>query len=182
MTFLWSSRRLFSSDMMDFFSAGELALLGLELYAEMAVVAATLMLGYTLLDEALRRDGPRLLAICAVLLILSVAMTALLYAYYGHTFSDLPPPLRLVADSLRWGLPAMVLAVVADVHERALRTQAAAHAEEQSRVQLGRDETNSSWRLLQAQIEPHFLFNTLANVQALGRAARGRRRARMVDT
>src|SRR5688572_22129626 len=42
MTFLWSSRRLFSSDMMDFFSAGELALLGLELYAEMAVVAATL--------------------------------------------------------------------------------------------------------------------------------------------
>ena len=135
MTFLWSSRRLFSSDMMDFFSAGELALLGLELYAEMAVVAATLMLGYTLLDEALQRDAPlRLLAICAVLLILSVAMTALLYAYYGHTFNDLPPPLRLVADSLRWGLPAIVLAVVADVHERALRTQAAAHAEEQSRV------------------------------------------------
>ncbi|MEO7707327.1 MAG: histidine kinase [Caldimonas sp.] len=170
MTFMWSSRRLFSSDMMDFFSPAELAMLGLELYAEMAVVAATLMLGYTLLDEALPLDAPlRLAALCAVLLILSLALTTLLYAYYGHTFNDLPPPLRLFADSLRWGLPAIVLAVVAEVHERAIRTQAAAHAEEQSRVQLSRDETEQQLALLQAQIEPHFLFNVLGSIRRLYR-------------
>ena len=170
MTFLWSSRRLFSSDMMDFFSPAELVLLGLELYAEMAVVAATLMVSYTLLDEALRVDAPlRLATLCAMLLTLSVAMTALLYAYYGHTFNDLPPPLRLFADSLRWGLPAVVLAVVADVHERAIRTQAAAHAEEQSRAQLGRAETEQQLALLQAQIEPHFLFNVLGSIRRLYR-------------
>jgi hypothetical protein len=147
MTFLWSTRRLVSADMMDFFSPAELALLGLELYAEMAVIAATLMLGYTLLDEALADDAPlRLVALCGMLLTLSVALTALLYAYYGHTFNDLPPPVRLFADSLRWGLPAIVLAVVADVHERAIRTQAAAHAEEQSRLRLAATRPSSSSR------------------------------------
>jgi sensor histidine kinase YesM len=170
MTLLWSSRRLFSSDMMDFFSPTELAMLGLELYAEIAVVAATLMLGYTLLDEALPLDAPlRLAALCALLLTVSVAMTALLYAYYGHTFADLPPAVRLFADSLRWGLPAVVLAVVADVHERALRTQVAAHAEEESHVQLSRDETEQQLALLQAQIEPHFLFNVLGSIRRLYR-------------
>ena len=170
MTFLWTTRRLFSADMMDFFSPAELALLGLELYAEMAVVAATLMLGYTLLDEALPDDAPlRLVQLCALLLTLSVALTALLYAYYGHTFKDLPPPVRLFADSLRWGLPAVLLAVVADLHERAIRTQAAAYAEEQSRVQLGRDETEQQLALLQAQIEPHFLFNVLGSIRRLYR-------------
>jgi sensor histidine kinase YesM len=170
MTFLWSSRRLFSSDMTDFFSVAELAALGLELYAEMAVVAATLMLGYTLLDEALPHDASlRLVTLCAMLLTLSFGLTALLYAYYGHTFSDLPPPLRLFADSLRWGLPAVVLAVVADVHERAIRTQAAAQAEEQSRMQLSRAETEQQLALLQAQIEPHFLFNVLGGIRRLYR-------------
>jgi sensor histidine kinase YesM len=170
MTFLWSSRRLFSSDMMDFFGSAELAVRGLELYAEMAVIAATLMLGYTLLDEAMPDDAPlRLVAICALLLVLSVALTALLYAYYGHTFRDLPPPLRLLSDSMRWGLPAIVLAVVADVHERAIRTQAAAHAEEQSHAQLGRAETEQQLALLQAQIEPHFLFNVLGSIRRLYR-------------
>jgi len=170
MTFLWSSRRLFSSDMIDFFSPAELGMLGLELYAEIAVVAATLMLGYTLLDEAMPRGAPlRLAALCASLLTLSVAMTALLYAYYGHTFDDLPPPVRLFADSLRWGLPAVLLAVVAELHERAIRTQAAAYAEEQSRVQLGRDETEQQLALLQAQIEPHFLFNVLGSIRRLYR-------------
>ena len=170
MTFLWTTRRLFSSDMTDFFSNTELALLGLELYAEMAVIAATLMLGYTLLDETLPDDAPlRLVQLCALLLVLSVALTALLYAYYGHTFRDLPPPLRLFSDSLRWGLPAVVLAVVADVHERAIRTQAAARSEEQSRVQLGRAETEQQLALLQAQIEPHFLFNMLGSIRRLYR-------------
>jgi len=170
MTFLWSTRRLFSSDMMDFFSPSELALLGLELYGEMAVIAGTLMLGYTLLDEALPDDVPlRLVALCALLLTLSVVLTALLYAYYGHTFNDLPPPVRLFSDSLRWGLPAVVLAAVAEVHERAIRTQAAAHAEEQSRLQLSRDETEQQLALLQAQIEPHFLFNVLGSVRRLYR-------------
>lgn len=38
---------------------------------------------------------------------------------------------------------------------------------ELARSELSRVETEARWRLLQAQATPHFLFNTLANVQAL---------------
>ena len=170
MTTLWSSRRLLNADMAEFFSLAELAALGLELFVEMAVIAALLMLGYTLLDEALRPDATARLAwICAMLVGLAVVLTTLLYAYYGHTFDDLPPPLRIVSDSLRWGLPAVLLAMVAHLHRRAMRAETAAHAEERAHAQLGVEETEQQLALLQAQIEPHFLFNVLGNVRRLYR-------------
>ena len=170
MTLLWSTRRLFTADIIDFFTPVEIAFLGIELFAEMAVIAAALMLGYTLLDEALPRLARlRLVILCVMLLGLSVVMTALLYAYYGHTFDDLPPVLRLFSDSLRWGLPAVTLAAVAHLHRRAIRTEVAAHTEERSGAQLGLEETEQQLALLQAQIEPHFLFNVLGNVRRLYR-------------
>ena len=119
MTLLWSTRRLFTAEMVDFFTPVEIAVLGVELFAEMAVIAAVLMLGYTLLDEALPAlAGWRLWLITVGLLGLAMVLTALLYAYYGHTFDDLPPPLRVFADSLRWSLPAVMLALVTHVHRR----------------------------------------------------------------
>jgi sensor histidine kinase YesM len=169
-TILVSTRPLLEGDMVDFFTSVEVAILWIELFGEMALVAAVLALGYTLLDEALPPRIPlRLVIVCATLLGLSIVMTVLLYAYYAHGFDHLPPPLRVVADSLRWGLPAIVLAVIADMHQRALQTDAAAHAVERSHEQLGRDETEQQLALLQAQIEPHFLFNVLGNVRRLYR-------------
>ena len=170
MTLLWSTRRLFTADMLDFFTPAEIAFLGIELFAEMAVIATTLMLGYTLLDETLPRLARlRLAVLGAMLLSLSFLMTALLYAYYGHTFDDLPPALRLFSDSLRLGLPAVMLAAVAHMHHRAMRSESAAQAEERSHAQLGQYEAEQQLALLQAQIEPHFLFNVLGNVRRLYR-------------
>ena len=170
MTILVSTRPLSAPDLVGFFTPVEIAFLWIELFAEMAVIAAALVLGYTLLDEGLPQRTPlRLAILCTMLLGLSVVMTVLLYAYYGHGFDQLPPMLRLLADSLRWGLPAVVLAVIADVHYRALQADAAAHAVERSRAELGRDETEQQLALLQAQIEPHFLFNVLGNVRRLYR-------------
>jgi LytS/YehU family sensor histidine kinase len=75
----------------------------------------------------------------------------------------------VLADSLRWGLPAVFLALIADVHQRALQTDTAAHAAEIARAQLQQGESEQQLALLQAQIEPHFLFNMLANVRRLYR-------------
>jgi LytS/YehU family sensor histidine kinase len=75
----------------------------------------------------------------------------------------------MLADSLRWGLPAVFLALIADVHRRALQADSAAHAAELARAQLEQAETEQQLSLLQAQIEPHFLFNMLGNVRRLYR-------------
>lgn len=169
-TVLLSLGALLSPALLDFFSPAEIALAWLEHLAELAVIAIALLAAFTVLDEALPRGMPlRLPFLCAVLLALSALLAVLLHAYYASGFEHLPPPLRMLADSLRWGLPAVFLALIADVHQRALQTDTAAHAAEIARAQLQQGESEQQLALLQAQIEPHFLFNMLANVRRLYR-------------
>jgi LytS/YehU family sensor histidine kinase len=78
--------------------------------------------------------------------------------------------MRLLADSLRFGLPAVFMAVIADVHRRGLQADSAAQAAEVSRAQLEQGDSEQQLALMQAQIEPHFLFNMLGNVRRLYRA------------
>ncbi len=169
-TLLLSLGALLSPALVDFFSPAEIALAWLEYLAELAVIAAGLLAAFTVLDEALPRSIPLRLAVISILLLaVSAVLAVLLHAYYAGGFEHLPPLLRMLADSLRWGLPAVFLALIADVHERALQTDSAAHATELARAQLQQGESERQLALLQAQIEPHFLFNILGNVRRLYR-------------
>ena len=168
-TLLLSLGPLLSLDL-DFFSPAEVALAWLDHLVELAVIAAVLLSAFTMLDQTLPRGLPlRLAVVCVVLLGLSAALAVLLHAYYAGGFEYLPPPLRILPDSLRWGLPAVFLALIADVHQRALQTDSAAHTAEMARAQLEQGESEQQLALLQAQIEPHFLFNVLGNVRRLYR-------------
>ena len=169
-TVLLSLGALLSPALLDFFSPTEIAFAWLEHLAELAVIAVVLLFAFTGLDEALQRSMPlRPVVICAVLLALSAALAVLLHAYYADGFEHLPPPLRISADALRWGLPAVFLALIADVHKRALQIDSAAHAAELARAQLQQGESEQQLASLQAQIEPHFLFNMLGTVRRLYR-------------
>ncbi len=169
-TVLLSLGALLSPALLDFFSPAEIALAWLEHLAELAVIAIALLAAFTVIEEALPRSMPlRLPFLCVVLLALSALLAVLLHAYYASGFEHLPPALRMFSDSLRWGLPAVFLALIADVHQRALHTDTAAHAAEIARAQLQQGESEQQLALLQAQIEPHFLFNMLANVRRLYR-------------
>ena len=163
---------LVSAGLDEFFSPLEVAFAWLEHLLELLVIAAALMAVYALLDEALpRRLRLRLAIVCLALACASMVLTLLLYAYYARGFAYLPPVLRLVADSLRWGLPAALLAVIADVHRHAMQVDAAAQAAEAAGSRWRRDEGEQQLALLQAQIEPHFLFNVLGNVRRLYRTS-----------
>lgn len=61
----------------------------------------------------------------------------------------------------------IVVALVALRFERRARERALRLQVENERNTLERELLDARLRLLQAQIEPHFLFNTLANIQAL---------------
>jgi hypothetical protein len=61
----------------------------------------------------------------------------------------------------------MVLALAAQLRQREARANALALQLELERSRLEKQAVDARLALLQAQIEPHFLFNTLANVQAL---------------
>jgi signal transduction histidine kinase len=167
---LLSLGALVSPALLDFFSPAEIALAWLEHFAELGVLAASLLLVYTLLDEALPASTPmRLGLLCTLLFASATGLALLLFAYYAHGFDHLPPPLRLLSDALNWGLPAVFLVVIADLHRRSLLADTATHAADLARLQQGQGEAEQRLALLQAQIEPHFLFNILGNVRRLYR-------------
>jgi signal transduction histidine kinase len=70
----------------------------------------------------------------------------------------------LIGEGLLFG-PWIALGAMVRQREVFAREQALAF--ELERSELARKALDTRFRLLQAQVEPHFLFNTLANVQAL---------------
>ena len=85
--------------------------------------------------------------------------------------ADEPWPAMLQRFIVRWmvryGTPAAMLVVAAEVYRRETRSIAAMHRAELDRAALDREMAETRLQVLQAQIEPHFLFNTLANVRRL---------------
>lgn len=112
-----------------------------------------------------------------VLQVLGVSVTipiTVLVIYIYSTGSDQPPfwkdEFRLTGFALLsfTGLllgPWMAMSAMLRQRDADARTQALAF--ELQRSELERKASDARLRLLQAQVEPHFLFNTLANVRAL---------------
>ncbi|WP_338847699.1 histidine kinase [Massilia sp. W12] len=95
----------------------------------------------------------------AALAIIALPRIGRASAYLGKSYG-LASVIALTLIGLIFGL---LFASVALYLQRKARERAA----ERERIALERDLLDARLRLLQAQIEPHFLFNTLANVLAL---------------
>lgn len=148
-------------------SHGGLTLVALRVY----VPAAMGLLVYSGF-ERWPRHLPAPLARWAVqVLAVTLVVPGTVLALFLATLREGQPPFWLVPGAL-WGfmvhffLGALVSAWVAMA---ALLRQRDAHLlqAERARSELKQQALDAQLRLLQAQVEPHFLFNTLANVQAL---------------
>ncbi len=82
----------------------------------------------------------------------------------------------LLAKAARWVVIAGLAGLYFAFERQAAEAAARAHENELRRVQLDRQMTEARLQSLRAQIEPHFLFNTLANVQQLYHTEPGRGR------
>src|SRR5258706_14957342 len=111
------------------------------------------------------------LQVLAVAFVIPVTVLAL---YLGTTPGDQPPfwtsQARLsgfMLMTMSGLLVAPWVAVAALFRQREFAARSQALAFELERSELERKALDSRLRLLQAQVEPHFLFNTLANVREL---------------
>ncbi len=68
---------------------------------------------------------------------------------------------------VRYGYMAALFVVVIEFYQHELRSISAMHGAEVDRLALDREMAAARLQVLQAQIEPHFLFNTLATVRRL---------------
>jgi LytS/YehU family sensor histidine kinase len=82
----------------------------------------------------------------------------------AHAEPQMTGLIVLIVEGLLFG-PWIALATM--VRQRDIMARDQALAFELERSDLERSALEARLRLLQAQVEPHFLFNTLANVQAL---------------
>jgi LytS/YehU family sensor histidine kinase len=92
----------------------------------------------------------------------SVSMAVDIHA--AHDDAQMTGLIVVIVEGLLFG-PWIALGTMVRQRDVFVRNQALAF--ELERSELERNAVEARLRLLQAQVEPHFLFNTLANVQAL---------------
>jgi hypothetical protein len=138
---------------------------------DFAVLASFALLMYAVIQPVRRAAPPqgmrRWLALAVALLVASVLATTgrQLYMFWGDAVETMWQGYRGVF--LRYGLTAAMLLTVAEFHRREVRSLEAMRAAEAARSALETQTLQARLRTLEAQIEPHFLFNTLANVRRL---------------
>jgi len=135
-------------------------------------VALMLSLAFTAAGNFPQRWLPRwVLQTLAVVLAAPIATLGVYLVSTGGDFSAIVQhPGRITGFIWISGsalIVGLVLATGAQVREREAQAHALALQFELDRAQLEKQAVDARLALLTAQIEPHFLFNTLANVQAL---------------
>ena len=148
-------------------SVGELLPAFADKWIEVTLVAWTLFLGVSLAKVWLPREGlTRIVTLMAVMVLFALLGCLLGYwATYDEGF--FPPPSFIASDTVRWTIIGGVLLVVDDLITRQRRSMACLRENETRVARLDRQVDEARLQLMQAQIEPHFLFNTLANVKRL---------------
>ena len=116
-------------------------------------------------DSTIPREARQVLAIVIGSFLGTILAGLLRGLNLSHMFTE-----RLWGVSMTMGLGIGIGCVVvgaAIFRERQARNEARLHRAEAERSQLERNMLEAKMQLMQAQVEPHFLFNTLANVQHL---------------
>jgi len=150
-----------------FFSdAGDLALAGLTRIPVFLINAVTTLVTAVIVLNAAGRAGRERIGLALLAAVIGSLVAAVTRYLVGAT-----PPAEGVAFISKvfvsWLVPAIALTIgcVLYLRARATREEVSASALRQAALEKQRHEARL--RLLQAQIEPHFLFNTLSNIRRL---------------
>src|ERR1700682_4734071 len=132
-------------------------------------VGYTSMVLFTIAGNIRQDRVPREVMQMLAVVVGSVLGTILAGVVKGRSFSSMfTEQLSGVAISMGLGIGFGCVVVAAVIlREKNARDQARIHRGESERHQLGKNVLEARLQVMQAQVEPHFLFNTLANVQHL---------------
>jgi hypothetical protein len=112
---------------------------------------------------------------------LAVTTAGAVLACAGSPLLALIPELATNSAAVQLAIFVVLLAIVLEFRHRALATAGALLRVEIDRVNADMRLRDASLRVLQAQVAPHFLFNTLANVRRLAQLDRAAAAAMLGD-
>jgi hypothetical protein len=140
-----------------------------EYFGEIALIGFAILAAVTLVDR--RWPSPGLARSAALVAAVAggvcAGVSAGLALRYGT--GQYPPFLFTLGEAIRWAGIGGVLTLVHEAQRRGRRAASALHDIEVNRVALERRRSEARLQMMKAQIEPHFLFNTLATVKRLYR-------------
>ncbi len=167
-TLFLSSELLFQPGLFDFWSPADVLLAWLQYLAELGAIAAGMVAAYWCVDAAPRLRRGRLLWMAIAFHGVAVAGLWTIAMVLGGS-GLLPPTASALMQAMYWAFIGTCLVVMDALWQKTRRADSEAAALASGGAVLAREERELQLRLLQAQIEPHFLFNTLANVRRLYR-------------
>ena len=135
-------------------------------------IALVVLLSYTAAGQWHQQRVPRWLLQVAAVVVSAPLATLAVYAFStGGDFASMFGNMAYVSGIVILGSSALLLGLVMGLgalyRERDAQANTAALTFALERETLQRQAADARLALLQSQVEPHFLFNTLANVQAL---------------
>jgi two-component sensor histidine kinase len=162
-----STQILFQPGLFDHWSIEQI-LEGWTYYvAEILFTGIAMLGGFAFAEGMTTSDGVTRIVALAIALSTSAALGYGLAIVVLYDPGFAPAPAQFIGDTLRLATVGGAAALVCILRERALRAAQTMHATEVARQALAKQMLEARLQLMEAQIEPHFLFNTLANIQRL---------------
>jgi signal transduction histidine kinase len=136
-------------------------------FAEVSLTGFAMLVGFALAESISVDDGPRRAVAVGIALPASAALGYALAVelLYSPGFSVLS--MQFVGDTLRLTVLGGAVAFIYMLRRRSDAAAKATHETEVAHQALAKQTLEARLQLMEAQIEPHFLFNSLANVQRL---------------
>ena len=136
-------------------------------FAEVSLTGFAMLVGFGLAESISVDDGPRGAIAVGIALPASAALGYALAveALYSPGFSVLST--QFVGDTLRMTALGGAVALIYMLRRRSDTAARATHETKIAHHALAKQTLEARLQLMEAQIEPHFLFNSLANVQRL---------------
>jgi hypothetical protein len=142
----------------------------LDYFGECVLMTVPILLFLAVAERLASRRSATRMTVAAALAIAAGAVTGacLLIPYYGESWTTVMSP-RFWVDVWFWTMLGIGVAAIYGLQRRVAATAQALHQSQVDQVALSKQMLEARLQVMRAQIEPHFLFNTLANVKRLCR-------------
>jgi sensor histidine kinase YesM len=166
---LVSTQLLFQPHLFEMWELSDIVQAWAEYLVQAAAIGAVLLVALVAVEQSAASGRVARIALLVVALMLPVLVLVGLFAW-RYSGNWLPAaPWLVLGEALKFSLLGAFAYGVRALQRQAERADAEALALDAAQRELDRQAEEAQLQLLQAQIEPHFLFNTLANVRTLYR-------------